>query len=88
VDEQILIHPSLHHFFVMLWLVHKIEHVIRNYTRWWLEQRTDASETIEHLCNVFKQDDKFLSELHMVFQHAVSHVEKSIVAYVAQGPDN
>jgi hypothetical protein len=80
-NVNLLIHPSLFHFFVMVWYVHKIEHVIRNYTRWWLEQRTDAEDNIEQLCHEFSTDTVLFSQLHAIFNHAVSHIELSIEEY-------
>jgi hypothetical protein len=65
----------------MVWYVQKIEHVIRNYTRWWLEQKSDATENIEQLCVEFSHDDALFSSMHAIFNHAVSHVTQSIEAY-------
>lgn len=39
---DLLVHPKLSHFFLMLWYVCKIEHVVRNYTRCWLDERPYA----------------------------------------------
>jgi hypothetical protein len=67
----------------MVWYVHKIEHIIRNYTRWWLDQRVDLVENIEQLCTEFSSDDALFSSLHVIFNHGVSHITKSIEAYQA-----
>jgi hypothetical protein len=80
-STNLLIHPSLFHFFVMVWFVHKIEHVIRNYTRWWLEQMTDKGENIEQLCHEFSADTTLFTQLHTIFNHAVSHIEQSVEEY-------
>jgi hypothetical protein len=69
------------HFFTMLWYVHKIEHVIRNYTRWWLEQRTESDENIEQLCLEFSRDEVLFSEMCAIFNHCISHVALSIREY-------
>ena len=81
VHSRLLVHPSLLHFFIMVWYVQKIEHVIRNYTRWWLEQRIDTGENIEQLCVEFACEDALFQNMHAIFNHAVSHVTKSIEAY-------
>jgi hypothetical protein len=65
----------------MVWFVHKIEHIIRNYTRWWLDQRIDNEETIEQLCSEFSLNTDVFSELHVIFNHATSHIEKSIESH-------
>jgi hypothetical protein len=78
---KLLIHPSLFHFFTMVWYVQKIEYIIRNYTRWWLEQQDGKNVNIEQLCIEFSRDDALFSSMHAIFNHAVSHVTKSIEAY-------
>jgi hypothetical protein len=80
-QKKLLIHPSLLHFFTMVWYVNKVEHVIRNYTRWWLEQRTDAGENMEELCNEFARNDTLFSSMHVLFNHAVSHITQLIDAH-------
>jgi hypothetical protein len=80
-QSKLFIHPSLLHFFTMVWYVHKIEHIIRNYTRWWLEQKADTGANIEQLCIDFARDEEYFSKMHAIFNHAVSHVTKSIEEY-------
>jgi hypothetical protein len=80
-NSHLVIHPSLFHFFMMVWYVHKVEHIIRNYTRWWIEQRVEHGENIEQLCTEFALDTEFFSNLHLIFNHAVSHVQLSIEEY-------
>jgi hypothetical protein len=65
----------------MVWYVQKIDHVIRNYTRWWLENKADLDTNIEQLCTEFARDDALFSNLHAIFNHAVSHVTLSVQAY-------
>lgn len=65
----------------MVWYVQKIEHIIRNYTRWWLEQKKDTEANIEELCLEFAGNDSMFSNMHVIFNHAVSHVTKSIESY-------
>ena len=80
-NPKLLIHPSLFHFFTMVWYVQKMEHIIRNYTQWWLEQQNESGTNIEQLCIDFALDDALFSNMHHIFNHAVSHVTKSIEAY-------
>lgn len=37
-NGEYLVHPKLSHFFLMLWYACKIEHVVRNYARCWLDE--------------------------------------------------
>lgn len=57
-NTEFLIHPKLSFFFLMLWYVCKIEHVVRNYTRSWLETTSASSDDnhapdIASLCRLF-----------------------------------
>jgi hypothetical protein len=81
---HLLIHPTLLHFFTMVWFVHKLEHVIRNYTRWWLEQRTTTGENIEQLCTEFSLNQDLIENMYTIFNHALSHIQLSIDTYQEQ----
>jgi hypothetical protein len=55
--------------------------VIRNYTRWWLEERIDSGDNIEKLCTDFSLETDLFTRLHVLFNHAIMHVERSINEY-------
>ena len=38
-----LVHPTFAHFFLMLWYVCRIEHIVKNHARCWLEELTNAN---------------------------------------------
>lgn len=56
---RIMVHAKFSHFFLMLWYVNKIEHVVRNYAKCWVCERkpqddTDREQTdIQSLCEIF-----------------------------------
>lgn len=41
---RIMVHAKFSHFFLMLWYVNKIEHVVRNYTKCWLCDRSSSQD--------------------------------------------
>lgn len=82
---EFLVHPKFSHFFLMLWYVCKIEHIVRNHTRCWLSDRAadECGEDIGALCNTFSEQHELLEGMHKMFNHAVEHVTESIRWHVS-----
>jgi len=78
--DKILINGNLKHFFSCVWFLSKLDYVIRNYTRCWIEER-ESSENIQHLCQEFSKRDEFLMAMFTVFEHSVTHIKTSISQY-------
>ena len=78
--EKVLINGNLKHFFGCVWFLSKLDYVIRNYTRCWIEDR-DGTENIQALCQEFEKRDEFLTAMFKVFEHSVSHIKTSITQY-------
>lgn len=75
------VHPRFGHFLLMLWFVCKIEHVVRNYTRCWLECRVSSQPretSVMSLCDEFSQQHAFLDRMHAIFSHGCDHVRRSL----------
>jgi hypothetical protein len=85
-NGEYLVHPKLSHFFLMLWYACKIEHVVRNYARCWLDEkiRSSKEETdIASICEAFSQQDDLFNQMCDMLNHALSHVTGSIEAHIA-----
>jgi hypothetical protein len=87
---EFLVHPKLSHFFLMLWYVCKIEHIVRNYTRYWVETETATTTNrqatqndIGSLCNLFAEQDDVFEGMCCMFNHGVEHVTESVRAHLA-----
>lgn len=77
-----IIHPKFGHFALMLWYVCKIEHIVRNFTRCWLEEQP-CGQPISSLCKSFESNTEVFRRCHAVFQHAYHHVTQSLDQHLA-----
>lgn len=76
-----LVHPKLAHFFLMLFYVCKLEHVVRNYARVWVDGSSGGQggqRDIASLCREFEAQDNLLSGMYVMFRHGISHVLESL----------
>lgn len=90
-SREFLVHPKLSHFFLMLWYVCKIDHVVRNYTRGWIDNMIQSSSSkgdeensviISEMCDKFSDQDQVFESMCDMFNHGVSHVIHSIESYI------
>lgn len=82
-----IIHPKFGHFALMLWYVCKIEHIVRNFTRCWLEDQP-CDQPVSSLCKAFESNTDVFQRCHAVFLHAYHHVVRSIQNHLdLPGPD-
>ena len=116
---DIVVHPRFMHFFHMLWLVCRVDHILRNMARAWAASGVDSSSinnaalvssssssttrptasssdrssnSLLHdekkdevegidLCQRFSDSNaERIDSMGIMFQHAASHVEKSMLA--------
>lgn len=80
-SADFLVHQRFAHFFLMLWYAHKIEHVMRNYTRCWIDSASYDEASISSICNCFEQQDALFLQMYTVFEHARKHVINSLALY-------
>jgi hypothetical protein len=73
----ILIHPRFHYFFLMLYYVHRLEHVVRSLTKCWLEQQ-DPDATMAELTALFAAQEALIRSMHTTFIEGSKHVVDSL----------
>ena len=76
-SDKILVSPSLLHFFQVYWFIMKLDYIVRNFTRSWLDDRIGES-TIQEICNEFSGDEQFMQSAWTVFKHGCSHILQSV----------
>ena len=76
-DNPVLVHPRFHYFFMMLYYVHRLEHVVRSFTKSWIEQQ-DADLTMAELTKSFASQEELLAQMHRSFIEGSQHVVKSL----------
>ena len=82
-NQTIPVHSKFQYFALMLFYTHRIEHVIRTYTKLWLEGQppdTDMNELTAH----FREQDVLFEKMFDRFQQGHAHVKASLEAYMCQ----
>jgi hypothetical protein len=81
------IHPKFGDFVLRLWYVSRIEHVIRNYTRFWMTDTTLHSEEeaaqLGTTCALFAEQTVLFDDLYETYVRAMSHVTDSISRHIS-----
>lgn len=80
-DNPVLVHPRFHYFFMMLYYVHRLEHVVRSFTKSWLELQ-DSDLTMAQLTEAFASQDELLRSMHKTFVDGSQHVTDSLQAFL------
>lgn len=83
---DLLVHPKFSHFFLLLWFVCKIDHVLRNYVRWWVDSLPDGADdsekdSVQVLCDQFAEQIEFFENLCKIFNYGVNHIVTSLATY-------
>lgn len=93
-DSEILVLPKFALFFTLLWYVVKIEHVVRNHTRCWIDSvnsedgstpSTAQTDNVQKLCDMFAAQDDFFKSLALVFNRGIRHVITSLSEHERSG---
>lgn len=90
----VLVSPVFAHFFLMLWYVCKIEHIIKAYTKGWMDEvlasTSPEAEGVTMglpdqplanagtLCRMFAEEDDFFEKMHRVYEHGYSYIRRSL----------
>jgi hypothetical protein len=82
-ELPVLVHPRFQYFFLMLYYVHRLEHVVRSFAKSWLEnQNSDA--TMAELTKLFISQHELIQKMHQVFVEGFRHVTDSLHNYLCQ----
>ena len=83
--RTIFVHAKYAPFLNLLWYVCKIEHVIRNFTRQWLQtieaKERDNELSMSELCEMFSQEESTLKTYFDAFKYGSSFVYDSLSDY-------
>lgn len=82
-ESPVLIHPRFHYFFMMLYYVHRLEHVIRSFTKSWLENQ-DFELTMAELTKLFMGQEELFKQMFGVFVTGSKHVILSLQNYLSK----
>jgi hypothetical protein len=80
-DSPVIVHGRFHYFVLMVYYVHRLEHVVRSFTKSWLEQQ-DPDLSMADLTAAFALQDDLLRAMHKSFVDGAEHVAASLQHYV------
>ena len=80
-DAPVVVHARFHYFVLMLYYVHRLEHVIRSLTKAWLEGQ-DPDLSMMELTELFSGQDELLRGMHRAFVEGSEHVAASLRHYL------
>lgn len=82
-ENPVLVHPRFHYFFMMLYYVHRLEHVIRSFTKSWLELQ-DPDLTMAELTKQFNSQEEIFLKMFDVFMQGSSHIVESLQVFLSK----
>ena len=80
-DSPVTVHAKFHYFVLMLYFVHRLEHVVRSMTKAWLE-RQEADLSMAVLVERFRQQRELFACMHAAFVQGLQHVQMSLEHYL------
>jgi len=82
-ENPILVHPRFHYFFMMLYYVHRLEHVVRSFTKSWLELQ-DPEMTMADLTKQFSLQDEIFTKMFEIFIQGSAHIVESLQIFLSK----
>jgi hypothetical protein len=80
-DAPVVVHARFHYFVLMLYYVHRLEHVVRSLTKAWLEQQ-DPDLSMKELTELFMLQKDLLDGMQQGFAEGLEHVTASLRHYL------
>ncbi len=80
-DSPVIVHARFHYVVMMVYYVHRFEHVIRSFTKSWLEQH-DSDASMADLTAAFSSQEELLRSMHKSFVEGSDHVTKSLQTFL------
>ena len=81
-DCPVLVHSKFHYFFLMLYYTHRLDHVVRCMTKWWLEEQ-EPDLTMAQLTERFRAQTDLFRSMHSSFEAGAEHVRQSLCHHLS-----
>ena len=82
-NQTLPVHPKFAYFVLMLFYTHRIEHVIRAYTKLWLETQPPQAD-MSDLTARFQDQPELFDKMYDRFAEGYAHVKSSLEAYLCE----
>ena len=82
-NQTMPVHSKFQYFVLMLFYTHRIEHVVRTYTKLWLETQ-GADVDMNELTARFKDQHDLFDRMYTRFSQGYAHVQTSLERYLCE----
>jgi len=82
-NQSIPVHSKFQYFVLMCFFCCRIEHVVRTYTKIWLENQP-ADVDMTQLTTRFQEQDELFGKMYDRFTEGYAHVKASLEAYLCE----
>ena len=80
-NQSVPVHPKFSYFILMLFYTHRLEHVVRTYTKLWIESQASSMDMSE-LTSKFQDQEELFDKMHEKFEQGYAHVRTSLETYL------
>lgn len=77
-DSPVTVHSKFHYFVLMLYYVHRLEHVVRSMTKSWLAAQSESDLSLADLTARFVAQRELVERMHLAFVRGHAHVTASL----------
>jgi hypothetical protein len=84
-DTQYMVHKRYQRFLLAFWFVSKIEQIVRNLARVWVDEKGSTNATVKKLAEEFQQQHEYVRNIFSIFCYCSNHVETSIARHIREG---
>ena len=82
-NQSIPVHSKFQYFVLMCFYCCRIEHVVRTYTKAWLEGQSSEADMTQ-LTTRFQEQDELFGKMYDRFMEGHTHVKDSLEAYLCE----
>jgi hypothetical protein len=83
-DSPVIVHARFEYFVVMLYYVHRFEHVVRCMAKSWVAQHDGHGEDLSTLAERWQSESVLFESMWQRFQQGWAHVHKSLEEWLVQ----
>lgn len=78
-------HERFEYFVVMLYYVHRLEHVVRSAAKAWLAQRDEDDTSLGQLARAWESESQLFRDMWQRFCEGHTHVKASLEQWLLRG---
>jgi hypothetical protein len=81
-ETQYTVHKRFQRFLLAFWFVSKIEQIVRNLARVWVDDKGTTNSTVKKLAEEFQEQSEYVRKIFVIFCYCSNHVETSMAKHL------